>query len=150
MNLKEFTAVSGLPGIYKLLNVRGDGIIIEDYDTQKRQFVATRKHQYSPLQTISVYTNDGSSAPLSNLFDSMLTQLEAHPVPSEKADSKTLRTYFTTIMPNHDEGRVHISDIKKALKWFNFLNNRQLLALDPPTIDSLPETEKATEAVASI
>jgi hypothetical protein len=155
MNLKEFTAISGLPGIYKLLTVRGDGIIVEDYDTKQRQFVATRKHQYSPLQTISVYTSDNSSAPLNILFESMFKQLETNPVPSEKADSKTLRTYFTAVMPNHDPERVHISDIKKALKWFHFLNSRNLLALDPPKedtpiIDTLPATEKATEAIASI
>jgi hypothetical protein len=155
MNLKEFTVVTGLPGVHRLLTVRGDGIIIEDYDTKQRQFVATRKYQYSPLQTISVYTNNNASAPLNILFENMFKQLESNPLPAEKADSKTLRAYFTAVMPNHDPERVHISDIKKALKWFHFLNSRNLLTLDPPKedapiIDALPATEKATEALASI
>ena len=57
----------------------------------------------------------------------MKNQMAENPVPSEKASSSELRSYFIEVLPDHDRDRVHISDIKKIIKWYNFLNSRDLL-----------------------
>ena len=39
----------------------------------------------------------------------------------KKVSSKELREYFAEILPNFDRERVHDSDIKKLLQWYNIL-----------------------------
>ena len=56
MKLDQVIAVSGLPGLYKLLASRANGLLIENFDSPKRQFVSARKHQFTPLVSIGIYT----------------------------------------------------------------------------------------------
>jgi hypothetical protein len=126
IDVKNFVAVGGKSGVFKLITVRGNGIIIEDFDTKQREFVALRQHEFSPFETISLYTHDDTKM-LGEVMTTMKEQLADNPPPSEKSDSKILRAYMTAILPDHDRERVHTSDIKKLIKWFNFLNSRDLL-----------------------
>lgn len=141
INVRNIVAVGGKSGLFKLLSVRNDGIIIEDFDTQKREFAPTRQHQFSPLETISIYT-DIDATPLAQVFSNMNTLLETQAIPSEKSDSKLLRNYFEAVLPEHDRDRVHISDIKKIIKWFNFLQARNLLV----EAEEEPENTEETPA----
>lgn len=126
IEVKNMVAVGGLPGIFKLISARNNGIIIEDYDTKARRFVPARQHQFSPFETVSIYT-DTDATPIGEVLFNMKNQLADNPVPSDKASSVELRNYFIQVLPEHDRDRVHISDIKKLIKWFNFLNSRDLL-----------------------
>ncbi|MFZ1581039.1 MAG: hypothetical protein WAT26_07870, partial [Saprospiraceae bacterium] len=38
--------------------------------------------------------------------------------------------YFTVIIPDYDRERVFHSDMKKVIKWFNFLNERGYLTAE--------------------
>ena len=128
MNLKEFVVVTGLPGVQKIVSTKNNGMVVGDLDTGRTRFASIRKHQFSPLETISMYTDDDDSVELKVVFKNMLDQLADNPPPIAKASSDDHRAYFTKILPNHDRDQVHISDIKKAIRWFNFLNERGLLA----------------------
>ena len=77
----------------------------------------------------------------------MKEQLADNPPPSEKADSPALRKYFALVLPDFDRDRVHISDIKKVIKWFTFLNARDLLkeAVEAPKTEGVAE-ETVVEA----
>jgi Domain of unknown function (DUF5606) len=143
IEIKNMVAVGGLSGVYKLISARNNGIIIEDFDTKDRKFVPARQHQFSPFETVSVYT-DNDSVAVGQVLHNMKVNLETFPVPSEKASSPELRNYFIQVLPEHDRDRVHISDIKKLIKWFNFLNSRNLL------IERVEEVkaEEATEETA--
>ena len=127
MNLKDYVVVTGLPGVQKIVSTKNNGMLVGDIDTGKVRFASVRKHQFSPLETISMYTDDDDSVELKVVFQSMLDQLNENPMPSAKAKSEELRAYFTKILPNHDRDMVHISDIKKAIRWFQFLHERGLL-----------------------
>ena len=130
MNLKDYLAVSGLPGIYKMVASRNNGLIIEDLDDGKRRFVSSRKHQFTPLESIAIYTDDGDSTELKNVFSNMLEQLQDNPPVSPNAKNEELKEYFADVLPTYDQNRVHIGDIKKVIKWFSFMNDRQLLTDD--------------------
>lgn len=39
----------------------------------------------------------------------------------KKSSSKELRDYFSEVLPNFDQDRVHDSDIKKLIQWYNIL-----------------------------
>ena len=128
MNLDKLVAISGRSGIYKMAANRQNGLIVQDLDNGKRFFAPSRKHQFTPLESISIYTNDHeSTAELKHVFDSMLAQIDRNPPVSSKSNSKEIKNYFEQILPDFDQDKVLVSDIKKLIKWFNFLNERQLL-----------------------
>ena len=129
MNLKEFVAVSGLPGLYRMAANRSNGLIVADLDSGKRRFASSRKHQFTPLESIAIFTDDDDSVELAKVFTRMQEQLEDNPIPTGNAKGEALREYFTDVLPDHDRDRVHISDIKKVIKWYSFLEKRDLLNL---------------------
>lgn len=141
MNLKDFVAVSGLPGIYRMAANRNNGLIVADLDTGKRRFASSRKHQFTPLESIAIFTDDDDSVELAKVFQNMQDQAEDNPVPATTAKPTELREYFLDVMPNHDRDRVHISDIKKVVKWYTFLVKRDLLNL-PEEEDKNGEEEE--------
>jgi hypothetical protein len=127
IDVKHFVAVAGKSGVVKLIAVRPNGLIIEDFDTKKREFSPVRQNQFSPFETISVYTDD-ETVSLAEVFSIMKKQTEeGNKPPAEKSASDELRDYFISIVPSHDREKVHISDIKKIIKWYSFLNVRDLL-----------------------
>lgn len=129
MKLDKYIAVSGLPGIFELVSSRNNGLLVSDIDTKKTRFVSMRKHQFTPLATVAIYTFDDATE-LKVIFKTMLEQYDDNPPVSIKENSDKIRTYFGTILPDYDEDRVQVSDIKKVIKWFNFLHERSLLKLD--------------------
>ena len=128
MNLDKYIAVSGLPGLYELVNSRNNGLLVSDIDTKKTRFVSMRKHQFTPLATVAIYTYEDATE-LKVIFKTMIEQIDENPPVSIKESSNAIRDYFGQILPEYDEDRVQVSDIKKVIKWFNFLNERSLIDL---------------------
>ncbi len=127
MNLKKLVAVSRLPGLYRMVANRSNGLIVESISDGKRRFVSARKHQFTPLESIAIYTNDGDSIELKNVFRSMLEQMEDNPPVAADAPPQDLHEYFKDVLPTYDPDRVFTGDIKKVVKWFNFLHQHDLL-----------------------
>ena len=131
MNLKDIVAVSGMPGLYRMAGNRPNGLIIEEIDTGKRKFAPSRSHQFTPLESIAIFTTtEEDSLELGKVFELLQQQQEEHPLVSTNASSDEIREYFTVVFPDHDEDRVGVGDIKKVLKWFSFLQERDLLVAD--------------------
>ena len=147
IDVKNFVAIAGVSGVQKLIAVRSNGLIVENFDTKERKFTPIRSHEFSPFETISVYIDGGETVPLAQVLTNMKEQLAENPLPSEKDASPVLRNYLIGILPEHDRDRVHISDIKKMIKWFNFLNSRDLLK-EVVVEEAVAETasEEKTEA----
>jgi len=146
MKLEDLVAVSGMSGVFKLAANRNNGLIIEDLDTGKKRFASARKHQFTPLASIGIYTMEDSTE-LKIIFRTMKEQLESNPVPKTSDSSADLRAYLKKVLPDYDEDRVHASDIKKLIKWFNFLNERDLIDM---TDDEEESTEESTEENAKV
>ena len=136
MELENYVVVSGMSGIYKMAANRDNGLIVEDMDTGKRKFVSARKHQFTPLESIAIFTIT-DSVELKKVFQKMLDLMATTAPVSPKSSSKEILEYFTAVLPEFDRDRVHVSDIKKVIKWFNFLNERKLLE----TVKSSDEEE---------
>ncbi len=127
MNLEKLVAVSGISGIYKMVANRKNGLVLENIDTQKKNFYTSRRHQFTPLESISIYTYGEETVELKEVFQQIKEQQEENPIVSHKADAEDLRGYFEKILPNYDREKVYISDIKRLIKWYNFLEERGLL-----------------------
>ena len=144
MNLEKLVAISGKSGLFSMVSNRSNGLIVEDLDNKQRFFVSARTHQFTPLASISIYTDDEEeTVELKEVFKRMKAGLDQNPLVDVKADSSAFRTYFENIMPEHDRERVLISDIKKLTKWFGFLHERNLLTEEEnaDNADNIDSTE---------
>jgi hypothetical protein len=131
MSFDNLVAISGKTGLFKMVSNRSNGLIVEEFDSNKRYFVSARLHQFTPLASISIYTDsEDETVLLKDVFKRMLEQSTDNPVVDLKANSEAIRNYFDKIMPEHDKERVQISDIKKLLKWYGFLASKNLLNFD--------------------
>ncbi|MCS6929614.1 MAG: DUF5606 domain-containing protein [Saprospiraceae bacterium] len=143
MNLERYIVISGAPGVYRLISARHNGVLVEDFKEKRNRFIATRQNQVMPLATISIYADtEEGSVPLADVFDRMLKAYPQTPPPASDASSNALREYFTHVLPEHDRYRVHIADIKKCIRWFNFMREYGIF-------EQLREAERAEETAAT-
>lgn len=120
MKLDNIISVSGLPGLYNLLASRSNGLLIESLDTRKRQFVSARKHQFTPLISVGIYTYMDTVG-LDEVFGRVHKAHTTEPLPDVNDKAENLRAWFKSLVSDHDEDRVHINDIRKVIKWYSFL-----------------------------
>ena len=149
MNLEKLVVISGLGGVQKVAANRSNGLIIEDIDSGKKRFVGSRKHQFTPLGSVTIYSQDPDDViKLSDVFEAMLEKkdsLALIPANSSKVD---LHAYFSQIMPKYDADNVHASDMKKIIKWFNYLQERDIftqLEAEEKEATAKAEAEEATK-----
>jgi hypothetical protein len=144
MNLEKLVAISGRSGLFRMTSNRANGLIVEDLDNGKRFFVSARLHQFTPLASISIYTDtEEETVELKQVFKRMADNMETTPPLDAKAEGNELRSYFEKIMPEHDREKVLISDIKKLIKWFGFLKERNLLNFDEVEVAEEENNETA-------
>ncbi|GAA5219430.1 DUF5606 family protein [Membranihabitans marinus] len=114
--IKDLLAVSGLPGLFRLIATKNNGIIVASMQDGQKKFLSTRSYQFSPLESIAIYT-DEDAIPLSDVF----LKMKDHP-PKEGITKSEYRDYFSEVLPNYDQDKVYASDIKKIIAWYLFLD----------------------------
>lgn len=129
MDMEKLVAVSSVSSVMKLVSTKKNGLFLEDFDTKKIRFYSSRKYNFTPLESISIYVEaDDETIPLGEVLGNMKTQSEENPpVDAKSASSDELKEYFEKVLPSYDKEQVYVSDIKKIIKWFNYLNERDLL-----------------------
>ncbi len=119
--LKNILAITGRPGLFRLVS-RGNGmLIVESLEDGKRMPTYSRDKVVS-LADISMFTTS-EDVPLRVVLESLGKQenLQACQLEVKKADNDTLRDFFAKILPNFDRDRVYPSDIRKLVQWYNIL-----------------------------
>ena len=118
--LKTILAISGKPGLYKLVSQGKNMLVVESLLNGKRT-PAYNHEKIISLGDIAMFT-DSDEVPLNEVFESM-KQLEngAKASVSTKDSEKTLREYLGKVLPNFDRDRVYTADIKKLIIWYNLL-----------------------------
>ena len=138
-NIENIVSVSGLPGLYILESSRSNGLIIKDIDNGNKQFVSVRKHQFTPLRSIAIYTYTDST-PIEEIFKKMTEVKSDHNLAAYlKGSNADLANYFRIILPEYDEDRVYPGDMKKVLKWYDFLDKRNFFVADDKAKDKSEE-----------
>lgn len=118
---KTILAISGKPGLYELVS-RGKGSLIVENLTDHKRMPAFASDRVTSLADIAMYTDD-EDMPLGNILIA-LRNMEGGKKASidyKKASGKELNDYFAKFVPNFDRDRVHTSDIKKLVQWYNIL-----------------------------
>lgn len=121
--LKEILAITGKPGLYKLVNRGTNMLIVESLLDGKRMPTYARDKIVS-LGEISMFTT-GEDVSLSEVLTSTGKKEGLKPVAFDpkKADNETLKQWFGEVLPDWDEDRVYPSDIRKLIQWYNILVN---------------------------
>jgi hypothetical protein len=135
MEYNNLMAVSGLSGLFEMVTSKNDGAIAKSLETGATQFVSSRVHQFSHLESIEVYTTHDNVF-LAEVFIAMGKSKEA--LPSEK-DPKAVTAYFKKVFPKMDFERVYPSDMKKMVKWFGQLKANNI----EPVLPTEDENEEA-------
>jgi hypothetical protein len=137
--LKEILAVSGKPGLYKLVSKKNNLLIIESL-VDKKRIPAYARDKVISLGEISIYT-DKEEVSIGEVLTAIKEKENGGNVSLDlaKAQPDDLRAYFAEILPNFDRKRVYPSDIKKILKWYEILITNQI------TDFSKEEEEKAVQ-----
>ena len=115
-------SIAGKPGLYKLISRGRANLIIETLDEAHKRMPAFATDRVTSLTDIAIYT-DADDVPLMTILASLRDKEQGKEVSLnyKKASSKELREYFAEILPDFDRERVHDSDIKKLLQWYDLL-----------------------------
>lgn len=120
MNLNKILAISGKPGLYHLESQTRTGFLATSLLDGKRISVGIRSN-VSLLSEIAIYTLE-TEVPLREVFKNIKEKENNGKTSiSHKSDDVALEEYFFSVLPNYDENRVYVSDIKKVIQWYNLL-----------------------------
>ena len=120
--LKKILAISGKPGLYKLISYGKNTLIVESLVDGKR-IPAHSRDKIISLGDISIYTTS-EDKPLGEVMDTIFKEFDGKAV--NTADYKTpdqLAGFFGKVLPDYDADRVYNNDIKKVISWYNVMVN---------------------------
>ena len=141
--LKNILAITGKPGLYKLISRGTNMLIVESLVDGKRMPTYSRDKLVS-LAEVSMYTT-GEDVSLSEVLNAVGKKygFKAIEMDAKKADNDALRAFFAEVLPTFDRDRVYPSDIRKLIAWYNLLIGAGF------TDFTLQEDEEGKEAVAA-
>ena len=140
MEYSKLVAVTGLPGLFELINSKTDGAIVRSLEDNSTRFVSSRIHNFSHLESIEVYTVRDNV----NLVEVLNAMDSAGELPDEK-DAAAVKKYFEKVYPDMDFERVYASDMKKMVKWFSVLKKNKVEI----KLSEQPEQEPVAEEVVA-
>ena len=121
--LREILAVTGKPGLYKLVS-RGNNMLIVESLVDGKRMPTYARDKIVALSDVSMFT-DGDDVPLSDVLTAAGKKEGLKPVAMDpkKATNPELQAWFDEVLPNWDRDRVYPSDIRKLIQWYNILVN---------------------------
>jgi hypothetical protein len=121
--LKTILAISGKPGLYRLITRGNKALIVETIDNAKKRMPAHSADKVVSLADISIYTNDDKEVSLASVFESIREKFDGKAVDlsHKKAEPEEIIAFFENVLPNYDTDRVRVSDMRKVLAWYNLL-----------------------------
>jgi hypothetical protein len=129
MDLSGVISISGVAGLHKVIAQTKNGVIVESLADKKR-FPAYASSKISALEDISIYTK-GEDLPLKDALQKLFDKEKGGPAPDPKTTDAELLKYFGSVLPEYDKDRVHTSDVRKLINWYNLLQKTDLLTKTP-------------------
>jgi len=128
MDLSKILSISGKNGLFLLVSQGKSNFIVESLEDKKR-FPAFQSDGISTLENISIYTHDDTME-LGKVLQAIYLKQEKQPLEYKSWTDEQLRSFFNEVIPNYDESRVFISNIKKVYQWYNILLKNEMISLD--------------------
>ena len=145
MNLKEILAISGYGGLFRFISQGRNGVIVEGLIDKKRMN-ASSSVRVSALEDIAIYTSE-KEVPLKEILQKIYTKENGGKAIDPKSPNDKLKAYFAEILPDYDQDKVYVSDMKKVFNWYNILLGENMIDLekDEPQNDEKAEPAEKTE-----
>lgn len=137
MNLKEILAISGYGGLFRFISQGRNGVIVEGL-TDKKRMNATSSMRVSALEDIAIFTSE-KEVPLKEVFRIIFKKEDGKPCIDPKSTNDKLKAYFTEILPDYDQEKVYVSDMKKVFSWYNVLLSNNMIDLEEDKEEEKPE-----------
>ncbi len=149
--MKEtIVAISGKPGLYKLLSRSKNSLIVEAVDETHKRLPVFATDRVTSLNDIAMFTTT-EDVPLTKVLTSLYKVAEEKTVALnyKKCPSKELREFFAKILPDFDDDRIHDSDIKKLFQWYDILVKNGVTDFEATAEEKTPAEEKADDNKAA-
>ena len=137
--LRTILSISGKPGLYKLISQGKNMLILETLDATKKRIPAYSHDKVIALGDIAMYT-DAEEVALAEVLESVKNKENGAvaSVDYKTASAEELHAFMAEVLPTYDRDRVHTSDIKKLIQWYNILVSNGVT-------EFIPAEETATE-----
>ena len=121
--LQEILAITGKPGLYKLVS-RGNNMLIVESLVDGKRMPTYARDKIVALSDVSMFTNS-DDIPLHEVLTKVGAKegLKIVPFDPKKATHADLTAWFDQVLPDWDRDRVYPSDIRKLIQWYNILIN---------------------------
>lgn len=138
--LETILAISGKPGLYKLVSRGNKSLIVETLDAQKKRMPVFGADKVISLADIAMYT-DEEEVPLRRVLKNILEKEEGKKASLDyrKASKEELAVFMGEALPNYDRDRVYPADMKKLLQWYNILVENGITDFDEPAPEEKEE-----------
>ena len=149
--METILSIAGKPGLYKLVSRGNRNLIVEAIDATHRRQPAFASDRVTSLADIAMYT-DAEDIPLWKVFKSLgeKEQSKECSLNYKKCSGQELHDFFAEVLPDYDRDRVHDSDIKKLIQWYNILVKNGITdfeaTLAPTEGDNVDDRQEEAEA----
>ena len=148
--METILSIAGKPGLDKLVSRGKMNLIVEAIDATHRRLPAFASDRVTSLADIAMYT-DAEDIPLWQVLKSLgeKEQSKECSLNYKKCSADELHAFFAEVLPSYDRDRVHDSDIKKLIQWYNILVNNGITdfeaTLAPTMGDNVDDRQEAAE-----
>lgn len=120
--LETVLAISGKPGLYRLVSRGNRSLVVETLDAQKKRMPIFGTDKVIALADIAMYT-DEKEVPLRQVFKNIFEKQDGQKLTLDvkKASKDDLAAFMAEALPNYDRDRVYPTDMKKLAQWYNLL-----------------------------
>lgn len=120
--METILSIAGKPGLFRLVSRGKMNLIVEALDETHKRMPAFATDRVTSLADIAMFT-DSDDIPLWQVLKNMgeKEQSKECTLNYKKCTGKELKEYFAEVLPDFDRDRVHDSDIKKLIQWYNIL-----------------------------
>ncbi|MDX5418401.1 MAG: DUF5606 domain-containing protein [Hymenobacteraceae bacterium] len=123
IDLRQVAAISGMSGLYRIVKPTRTGVIVESLEENPKSLVAQARQRMSLLDEISIYTTDQEgTVPLAKVFDIMHQKYGDNLPLGDKPSNEEYKSFMSDVLPEFDEERVYVSDMKKLVNWYYIVN----------------------------
>ena len=141
MKISDILAISGKPGLYKVLASSSKNLVVASMLDGKRISVPVTS-RVSSLGDITMYTHKEDIS-LREILNNMHDKSKGAKGPEHNsASAQEIKDFVDSVVADLDHDRIYNSDLKKLVQWYNILLIKNAL----PLAEEEEETEKGSDA----
>tara|TARA_B100000780_G_scaffold52601_1_gene32596 strand:- start:2828 stop:3370 length:543 start_codon:yes stop_codon:yes gene_type:complete len=128
MKISDVLAISGKPGLFKILASSTKNLVVESMLDGKRSSIPG-SIRVSSLSDITMYTT-AEDVPLSKILKSIFEKNKGKEALSHNSAPQEVKDFIDSVVDDLDHDRVYASDLRKLVQWYNLLISQKALPFE--------------------